>query len=180
MSRSVHSLEVGNVTAMQRYSLLYLLKPCFKNLNFAYAGGHTHCFYHKGPPDFIVSHIVPAAKQFQRKHIQTGLIVDTGDDAMMGGAAFLGGGGTSWFEQFMFYDPHDKDSRKESHEYMIDAIRAYAENKWPGAISGSGEDNQKKMAASAQPEIYRWQRQIKEALDPNGVGDETYVYLKEP
>ncbi len=40
-------------------------------------------------------------------------------------------------------------------------------------------EEQKKaiMLASNQPELYRWQQKIKEAFDPNEVGDGSYLSL---
>ncbi len=167
--------------AMQRYTLLYLIKLCFKNLNFAYAGGYNTCLTYKGTPDFAISYI-PIAEELLKKHQQTGLVADTGADSMMGGATHIGGGGVPWFEQFMFYDPHAKESRDEGRALMVDAKRFSGENKWPGTLegaTGSREEKERVMTASNQPEMYKWQGKIKKALDPNDTGDGSYPYLEE-
>ena len=101
---------------------------------------------------------------------------------MMGGATHIGGGGVPWFEQFMFYDPHAKESRDEGRALMVDAKRFSAENKWPGTLegaTGSREEKERVMTASNQPEMYKWQGKIKKALDPNDTGDGSYPYLEE-
>jgi len=164
---------------MQRYTLLYLVKLCFKHLNFAYAGGYNTCMTYKGTPDFAISYI-PIAEDLIRRHNKTRLIVDTGADAMMGGATHVGGGGVPWFEQFLFYDPADKESRIEARAVMSDAKSYSAESKWPGTLEGATGSEQEKrrvMTASNQPEMYKWQAKIKKVLDPNDTGDGSYPYL---
>ncbi len=39
------------------------------------------------------------------------------------------------------------------------------------------EEVERSLAASPQPEVFRFQRQIKEAFDPNDVGDRMYPTL---
>ncbi len=165
--------------ATERYVLLYLIRLCFKNLNFAYAGGYQTCFTHKGPPNFCISY-VPYAENILKEHQQTGLLVDTGADSMMGGSSFTGGGGVAWFEQFMFWDPHVKESRQQARKLNQASAAFSREHKWPGTyegVIGTREEKQTNLLASNQPEIYRWQRKIKEAFDPNDTSDGAYAYL---
>jgi len=42
------------------------------------------------------------------------------------------------------------------------------------------EQAQAFLAGMAHPTIFQYQRKIKEALDPNEVGDGSYLYLEEP
>ena len=166
---------------MEKYVLMYLIRLPYKNLNFVYAGGYMTCFTHKGPPDFVMSYI-PDAKELLKRHQETGRIVDCGANSMMGAAAFLGGGGVAWFEQFMFYDPHLKESREEGLAVFADSGKFSREHHWPGTYEGAlGTKEQKKatMLASNQTELYRWQRKIKEAFDPEEVGDGSYAYLED-
>ena len=158
---------------------MYLIRLPYKNLNFVYAGGYTTCFTHKGPPDFVVNYI-PDAKELLKRHQETGRIVNCGANSMMGAAAFMGGGGVAWFEQFMFHDPALKESREEGFAVVSDSAKFSREHQWPGTYEGvNGTDQQKRdtMLASNQPEVYRWQRKIKEAFDPNEVGDGNYASL---
>jgi glycolate oxidase len=164
---------------MEKYVLMYLIKLPYKNLNFVYAGGYTTCFTHKGPPDFVVGY-VPHAMELLKRHQQSGLIVDCGANSMMGASAFMGGGGVAWFEQFMFHDPHVKESMKEGVAVVVDSGKFSREHHWPSTYEGVfGTEEQKKnqMLASNQPEVYRWQRKIKEAFDPNEGGDGNYAFL---
>ncbi len=166
---------------MEKYVLMYLIRLPYKNLNFVYAGGYTTCFTHKGPPDFVVNYI-PDAKELLRRHQETGRIVNCGANSMMGAAAFMGGGGVAWFEQFMFHDPSLKESREEGFAVVSDSGKFSREHKWPGTYEGvNGTDQQKRdtMLASNQPDVYRWQRKIKETFDPNQVGDGNYAFLED-
>lgn len=166
---------------MEKYVLMYLIKLPYKNLNFVYAGGYTTCFTHKGPPDFVISYI-PKAMELLKRHQDTGRIVNCGANAMMGAAAFMGGGGVAWFEQFMFHDPSVKESREEGFSVVGDSAKFSREHKWPGTYEGvTGTEEQKKntMLASNQPDVYRWQRKIKEMFDPNEVGDGNYAFLED-
>src|SRR4030042_1524547 len=121
---------------MEKYVLMYLIRLPYKNLNFVYAGGYTTCFTHKGPPDFVVSY-VPYAMELLKKHQKTGLIVDCGANSMMGASAFMGGGGIAWFEQFMFHDPHVKESMQEGCLVVGGSGKFSSEHSWPGTYEGA-------------------------------------------
>lgn len=164
---------------MEKYVLMYLIRLPYKNLNFVYSGGYTTVFTHKGPPDFVVNY-VPMAMELLKKHQQTGMIVDSGANTMMGASAFVGGGGVAWFEQFMFHDPHVKESMYEGFAVVSDSAKFSRENQWPGTyegVFGTEDQKRKQMLTSNQPEVYRWQRKIKEMLDPDDVGDGSYAFL---
>ena len=166
---------------MEEYVLMYLIRLPYKNLNFVYAGGYTTCFTHKGPPDFVIGY-VPKAMELLKRHQDTGRIVNCGANSMMGASAFAGGGGVAWFEQFMFHDPSLKESRDEGFAVVADSAKFSRENRWPATyegVTGTEEGKKATMLASNQPDLYRWQRKIKEMFDPNEVGDGNFAFLED-
>ena len=171
---------------MEKFTLLYLIKLCFKNLNYVYSGGYWEGFSQRGTPDFQISFLVPAAKELLRKHQETGLLVECGADSMMGAIGGQGGGGGFGLEQFCFYDPHDKESVKAAAEYLTDAARIAKEKKLGGrgvedaSRLISPEERQLFFTAEAQPALGDWQSKIKEAFDPNDIGDRSYLKLDKP
>ncbi len=168
---------------MQRYMLLYLIKLCFKNLNFVYAGGYQGTFSQKGPPDFAVSYIEPAT-EMKRQHIAKGGIVDDGGDTGMGTLSTEGGGTECGFEFFVLYDPHDTDSVNATREVMKESAQIAKELRLgPGMLAAKaaplyGKQRKALLLSVAQPSVYHWQKKIKEALDPNDTSDGSYVYLE--
>ena len=172
---------------MEKFTLLYLIKLCFKNLNMVYAGSYLGSFAQRGSPDFLIKY-VPVAEEVLKKYQEKGLVVDCGDDSMMG--CVSGTGATSYcvFEQFVFYDPHDKESVKSVVAYCDDASRAAHERGWPTGmellVTEGGKTREERQAALAKHPshiTFRFQRKIKEALDPNDTGQGVfYQTLDEP
>ena len=80
----------------------------------------------------------------------------------------MGGGGICWFEQFMFYDPHSKASRTQGRTIQVHCAEISEEMKW-----------QLPLDCFNQPALHKWQRKIKDAFDPNDVGDGSYVYARQ-
>jgi glycolate oxidase len=181
------------VAAMEKppmvgWSLLYLIKLCFKNLNYFYAGGYSDAMMVGGTPDVITSGALDKMREQQRKFAKEGGIVDHGGDAGMGGMAGMGGGGYPGFENFVLYDSSDPESIKATRECLYDAVNVSAESGIKLGISGTmpmqtrymTRDEQRTKAASVtNPRIYGYQRMIKEALDPNDTGEGSWLYLKE-
>ncbi len=86
---------------MARWSLLYLIKLCFKNLNYVYAGGFFDAMLREGTPDLITSGWMEKMREQKRKLGKQQEIVDDGGDAGMGRLGGMGGGGYSGFESFI-------------------------------------------------------------------------------
>ncbi len=172
--------------AMEKFTLLYLIRLCFKNLNFVYVGGYHGSFAQQGTPDFLISSYIEPAKELMRKHQETGLLVDCGPDAMMGPLSHFGYGHSCGFEQFAFYDPHDKESVKEMVEYGEEARKLARELGIPAGLESvlstgqhTREELQSILSNAAQPAVFDWQRKIKRALDPNDTGDTNYLWREE-
>lgn len=171
---------------MEKFSLLYLIRLPFKNLNYAWGGSFDGIFAQGGTPDFVISYI-PVAKEILKKHQEKGLLVQCGDDAMMGCVAGMGGGTFTLLEQFMFWDPHDKQSVQEAIDFCEDAEVAARERGWPPGLESvikinklSEQELQLKYSKARQPSRFHWQWKIKQMLDPAGTTARGYDVLQEP
>lgn len=170
---------------IEKWTLLYMIKLCFKNLNFIYAGGYAGSFSIKGNPDWVTSKLVPVAKQVLGEHQKKGLIVKAGSDSMMSALSDVGGGGRTWMEQFSFYDPADQKSIEGEKAYLASAVKAGRERGWPGSydtdyVEPFGPERDKRLSNMPSPhsDILNWQRKIKEVFDPNDTGEGSYAYAK--
>ncbi len=169
--------------AMQRFMLLYFIRLPFKSINFVYAGGFSVSFAQSGTPDFVVSY-APIAAELIKKHQDTGLLVQCGEDSMMGCGAGMGGGTYTLFEQFFFYDPHDRESVKQAVTYSYDVIKTAREHKLGpglpimGTATKTKEEHEKALSLAPQPARFHWQWKIKQMLDPNDTGAIGYDTLE--
>ena len=171
---------------MQKFTLLYLIRLPFKGLNFAYGGTFHGIFAQFGTPDYVVSY-APIAMDVLGKHQETGRLVQCGNDAMMGCVAGMGGGTYAVFEQFMFWDPHDKESVKEALAFCESATAAAHKHGFPTGLENllrlpkmTRQERQSLFLRAKQPARYHWQWKIKQMLDPNDTGDECYDTLEKP
>ena len=103
---------------------------------------------------------------------------------MMGCGSGLPGGGEMGLEQFVSYDPADHESTRAGVKHMEDAIKDAAAIGYPPGkeflylqIGWSDERIWEALARAKPPQVFRFQRQIKEAFDPNDVGDRMYPTL---
>ena len=168
---------------MEEFSLLYLLRMGKKNLNFVYTGGWIGNFMQPGTADFVKKY-VPIAEHATERYQAKGLLVDCGPDSMMGALGSIGGGGQCGLEQFGFYDVADTKSTAAAIEWMKHCIREEAKHNIPPgkegmflAVGKTDEEFQQDLAK--QPAIHTWQRKIKQAVDPNNLGDRMYPTLDE-
>ncbi len=164
---------------VQRYVLLFMLRLCFKNLNFTATGGFIDTYNSVATPDVWASGEIQAGKKLLKKY--AGRIADAGDQAM-GPIGGQGGGGVTGWEDFVFYDPFDPDSSKAAAEVSDEGDKLKAVQGRPpgGMLLGLARATHADQEARAQklsksPE-YNWQRKIKETLDPNGVGSGNYFW----
>jgi glycolate oxidase len=169
--------------AIQRYVLLFMIRLCFKNLNFTASGGFIDTYNSVASPDVWASGEIEAGKALLKKY--AGKIVDAGDQAM-GPIGGQGGGGVTGWEDFLFYDPYDPDSVKAAAEVSDEGDRLKAQLGRPpgGMLLGLARGTHANEVIRAQklsksPE-YQWQRKLKELLDPNGVGSGNYFWGAEP
>jgi len=178
------------------WSALYMIRLGHKNLNLVYGGGYDGCFGLGGSPDNATSDTPERIEQvtaFKAEWEKKGNIVAAGGDAMMGGLGGMGGGGMTIWENFTHFDPHDKASTEGTLEFFNAATQFGIQKGWgPGmekmndyARGPNGRTTPKEVRdriflASAQPQAFRYQRKIREAFNPNKIGDSYYRELDEP
>jgi hypothetical protein len=177
-------------TTLHDWSLLYLLKLGHKNLNLVFAGGYDGNFGLAGPPDYGIKYVEEAA-QIKSDWEKKGAIVAAGGDCMMGGIATIGGGATVVWENFTCFDPYDKESTDGTYEFFEATSRHGISRGWGSGMERSNaasrgldgrttpkEVRNKMLSGPKAAPIYRYQTKIKEAFDPNNLGDQYYLTLE--
>lgn len=170
-------VEEMDTPVMERFTLLYLIKMCYKNLNNVYAGAFFNLFGQKATPDFLARY-GPVASELLKKYQKAGVLVDSGGDSMMGCVGAMGDGGYSVWEQFIFYDPSDKESIAGAIAASEDSMFAAAGRGWPPGMESdfrlsvlTKEQKQAVFGNFPMHALYsQFQRKIKAALDPNDTG----------
>ncbi len=168
---------------MQRYVLLFMIKLCFKNLNFTATGGFIDTYNSVASPDVWASGEIEEGKALLKKY--AGRIADAGDQAM-GPVSGQGGGGVTGWEDFLFYDPQDPDSAKAAVEVSDEGDRLKTQKGRPpggmllGLARATHADEKARAQKLSKAAEYRWQRRLREMLDPNGVGSGNYFWGTEP
>ncbi|MCX8044918.1 MAG: FAD-binding oxidoreductase [Desulfobacterota bacterium] len=177
------NVALVNEPAMQQYVLLYMMRLCFKNLNFTATGGFIDTYNSVASPDIWASGEIEAGKKLLKKY--AGRIADAGDQAM-GPIAGQGGGGVTGWEDFLFYDPHDPDSVQAAIEVSDEGDRLKAQQGRPpgGMLLGLARTTHTEEKVRAQKLVhareYQWQRKLKQIFDPNGIGSGNYLWAAEP
>ena len=126
-------------------------------------------------------------------------ITDEGGDAFMAALTYAGGQTIIAWEPFIFYDSADPASVKGINDF-IDAMLAFSGGKGWGhahvrhfgasgltdaerqALLHKGESLEAKDTQSLEVptvEPLRWQWKIKQAMDPNDIGDFSYFVMKD-
>jgi len=173
------------------WALLYLIRLGHKNLNLVFGGSYDGCFGLVGAPDFGAS-FAEEAGQFKKEWEQRGAVVEAGGDCMMGPIGGQGGGGTCLWENFTCFDPHDRFSTDGTLEFF-DAATGYGiqrgwgvgMEKWNSVARGpDGRTTPKAVRdkmhlAAPQPNIFRYQYQVRKAFNPNNLGDEYFETLED-
>jgi len=170
---------------MAEFTNVYLQRLGHKHLNFVWVGGYLGSWMQPGTPDFVKKYVPIAIKGLYRD-AAGGLLVQCGGDALMGCGSTVAGGGWSGLEQFVSYDPADKESIKAGTKHMEDAITDAVSHGIPAgkeaiylSLGYKDEKVWASLARSQQPIIFHFQRKIKEAFDPNDIGDRNYPTLPE-
>ncbi len=170
---------------MAEFTNVYLQRLGHKHLNFVWVGGYLGSWMQPGTPDFVKKYVPIAIKGLYRD-AAGGLLVQCGGDALMGCGSTVAGGGWSGLEQFVSYDPADRESIKAGTKHMEDAITDAISNGIPPgkeaiylSLGYKDEKIWDTLANSQQPIIFHFQRKIKEAFDPNDIGDRNYPTLPE-
>jgi hypothetical protein len=173
----------------KQWSLLYMLRLGHKSLNLVYGGGYDGSFCQFGTPDFVIEY-AKRGSELKTNWEKKGAMVEAGGDCGMGGLGGLGGGGMTGLENFVHFDPYSKESTDGSREYFDAAMALGAEMKMGHGIEGTNvlcrgsdgrelpkEKRNKAFASTKQPAVFRYQQKIKEAINPNDLGDAYYAAL---
>jgi glycolate oxidase len=175
---------------IRNWILLYLIRLGHKNLNFVFSGGYEGCYGINGTPDFGTRFIDEACAFKAKWEKQDNFMVDQGGDSAMGPIGGTGGGGTVNWECFVCFDPHDKKSTEGTCKFFEATSKLGLEKGWGigmermnlAARGSDGravpkEERDRMHLAEKQPAMFNYQWQIKQALDPNNLGDEYYATL---
>jgi glycolate oxidase len=175
---------------MQKWASLYFVRMGRKNLNNTYSGGYDGCFGLFGPPDYGTSHVEEVGNfknEWEKRHA----MVEAGGDCTMGGLACIGGGGLCGWENFVHFDPKDRESVGGVFDFFEATTKFGAERELGSGMermnaASRGDDGkttpeevrERMLLASPQPSVFYYQQKIKEVLDPNDLGDAYYLTLK--
>jgi len=131
--------------------------------------------------------------EFKREWEKKGAIAEAGGDCMMGGLGGIGGGAFIMWENFTTWDPHDKESVEGTFEFFEDCDKLARQRKW-----GTGMERQNALCRGSDGKAFpreilnqayshsplaqalRYQQKIKEAFNPNDLGDPHYLTLESP
>jgi len=180
-----HKVERFCERDMAEFTNVYLQRLGHKHINFVWAGGYIGSWMQFGTPDWVKGYIPTAAAGLERD-AAGGKLVQCGGDAMMGSGSGIPLGGATGLEQFVSYDPDDYDSTVAGIKHMEDAVGDAAAISYPPGkeflylqIGWTDEQIWDALAHAKQPQAFHYQRKIKEAFDPNNVGDRMYPTLPE-
>jgi len=170
---------------MAEFTNMYMQRLGHKHCNFIWAGGYMGSWMQAGTPDYVKNYIPVAIEGFYRDQ-KSHMLVECGGDAMMGCGSTIQGGGYFGLEQFVSYDPNDDGSIDACIRHMEDATRdAVSHGIPPGKellylqIGWSDERIWDSLAKMPQRFVLDFQRKIKDAFDPNYLGDRNYQWLPE-
>jgi glycolate oxidase len=175
---------------VEKWSLVYMLRLGHKNLNLVYGGGYDGAFGLGGTPDYGTKH-VEEVSEFKRKwEEEKGTIVQTGGDSIMSTVQARGDGPIGW-EQFVHFDPYSKESTEGACAYF-DASSKFSKERGLGGDMGRGnamcrgsdgyaipkEEHERMLSGGEQTAVFNYQWKIREAFNPNDLGDQYYMTVE--
>ena len=185
--RKIEAMEDPEI---KKWSLLYMVRLGHKSLNLVYGGGYDGSFCQFGTPDFVIEY-AKRGKDFKSAWEKKGAMVEAGGDCGMGGLGGLGGGGVTGLENFVHFDPYSRESTEGVYDYFCAAMKLGQEMKIGGGIESTnvlsrGSDGKeypkdqrdKALSSNRQPAVFHYQQKIREAFNPNDLGDAYYLTLE--
>lgn len=182
-------VEAMNDPDVADWTLLYMIRLGHKNLNLVFGGSYDGCFGLLGAADFGTAHVEEAAA-LKKEWEKRGAVVEAGGDCMMGPIGGQGGGGTCLWENFTCFDPSDRES-VEGTRALFDAATCFGlekgwgvgMEKWNAQCRGADgrttpkEERDRIHLSAPQPSVFRYQHKVRQALNPNELGDEYFETL---
>jgi FAD/FMN-containing dehydrogenase len=172
-----------------KWSLLFMLRLGHKSLNLAYGGGYDGSFCQFGTPDFVIEY-AKRGTELKKEWEKKGAMVEAGGDCGMGGIGGLGGGGMTGLENFVHFDPHSKESTEGAYDFYDAASKLGVEmgigsgierlnSLCRGADGKEFPEAVRNQALANAPiaQALRYHRKIREAVNPNELGDAYYMTL---
>jgi glycolate oxidase len=184
-------VKAMNEPEIHDWVLLYLIRLGHKNLNLVFGGSYDGCFGLLGAADYGTSYVEEAA-EFKKVWEKQGAVVEAGGDCMMGPIGGQGGGGTCLWENFTCFDPYDRSSVEGTLEFFDACTTLGLERGWgvgmekwnsvargPDGRTTPKEERDRIHLAAPQPSVFRYQHKIRQAFNPNDLGDAYYETLED-
>jgi len=184
-------VKAMNEPEIHDWALLYLIRLGHKNLNLVFGGSYDGCFGLVGAADHGTSYVEEVA-EFKKVWEKRGAIVEAGGDCTMGPIGGQGGGGTCLWENFTCFDPYDRSSVEGTLEFFDACTKLGLERGWgvgmekwnsvargPNGRTTPKEERDKIHLSAPQPSVFRYQHKIREAFNPNNLGDAYYETLED-
>ena len=184
-------VKAMNEPEIHDWALLYLIRLGHKNLNLVFGGSYDGCFGLVGAADHGTSYVEEVA-EFKKVWEKRGAIVEAGGDCTMGPIGGQGGGGTCLWENFTCFDPYDRSSVEGTLEFFDACTKLGLERGWgvgmekwnsvargPDGRTTPKEERDRIHRAAPQPSVFRYQHKIRQAFNPNDLGDAYYETLED-
>lgn len=170
--------------------LLYLIRMGHKNLNFVMCGGYEGNFG-LSPNLFVSASVMEEASALKKKwEDETNYIAAVGGDSDMGSICIMGGGGSTGWEFFTYFDSHETASVKgtaeffnATQEWMNEKGLGVDMSKWnqsarrPDSYFYTQEEQDEMFSKLPQPLITAYQYKVREAFNPNDLCGSYYRTL---
>jgi hypothetical protein len=185
-----HKSEYYLQPDIEDFTKLYLLRLGRKNYNFTLCGAYEGAFGLSGNV-FAAAPLMEEAAAIKREWEQTHTnLAAVGGDSDMGSMSGIGGGGTTGWEFFMQFDAFDKQTIKETcdfvdrsqafmteHGFGADFCRWNTDARQMNGYDYSQEQHDALYTKIAQPALAEYQWKIREAFNPNHLTGSYYKTL---
>jgi hypothetical protein len=175
---------------LANWALLYLLRLGHKNLNYVMCGAYEGNFG-LSPNMYIATTLMEEAAALKLKwEKESTAIAATGGDSEMGSLSTMGGGGTSMWEFFTNFDAYEKESIEGTYAFFEDSqkwmtSKGLARDMGRANSDARGRDgfdvpqslHDDTYGKMPQPLIWNYQWKVREAFNPNHLGDSYYKTL---
>lgn len=176
---------------LRNWALSYLLRLGHKNLNYVLAGAYEGTGALNGTVYFGAANVEEASQLKQKwEDEDRGVFAQTGGNSAMLSLSTSGGGGTVGWEFFVCFDGADKESVEGTREFFNDNAAITTAKVWghdfiKHCADCRGEDglgfpqevHNEMFKNMPQPWVNGYQWKVREAFNPNHLGDSYYRTL---